>query len=424
LCGGVGSGCRWWRTSARYIALACAFACARPALGAEPETISAASRRARVPSASAAFDKLGAASRRARVPTASAAFDRLAPQHDAPSAPQDRAQDRPQDSTIGPGSRGDEREARGDKAIEQDARVSAPATRVDVGRFSAIAYGADTVLARRLLEEAASRDSFPGLPRPSEHVLIAVAPDKGRFRAWAGPAAPEWGAGLAFPDAHRIVLQGHTASSAAGNPSVTLRHELAHLALHEFFKDDDATVPRWFDEGYACYAAGEVGRDDALAANVALAIKGTPSLAAVDSGLTGTALEADASYALAYRAVADLAARDPQRGLTLLFGYWKDTGSLDRAVRGAYGEPLETFERDWRSRVRRRYGALALVTDLSAASLLLLLVMAPLYVARRRRDRARLQALRAAEEAAEAQERRDAIDALLATLPRSPGGTN
>ncbi len=300
----------------------------------------------------------------------------------------------------------DEREARGGTA-----------SRIDVGRFTAIAYGADTILARRLLAQAARHDTFPGLPRPSEHVLIAIAPDQAHFHAWAGPAAPEWGAGLAFPDEHRIVLQGRSANSTAGDPSVTLRHELAHLALHEYFNGEDDAVPRWFDEGYACYAAGEASRDDALAANVALAFRGTPSLAAVDSGLTGTALEADASYALAYRAVADLATRDPQNGLAFLFVYWRESGTLDRAVRRAYGEPLESFERDWRTRVRRRYGALALVTDLSAASLLLLILLAPLYVARRRRDQARLAALRAAEEAQDARERREAIDALLATLP-------
>src|SRR5581483_8848147 len=206
----------------------------------------------------------------------------------------------------------DERAARGEKH----------ASRVDVGRFTAIAYGADTVLARNLLVQAVRFDTFPGLPRPAERVLIAIAPDHAHFKAWAGPAAPEWGAGLAFPEKHEIVLQGHTAPSTAGNPSLTLRHELAHLALHEYFGTAGDAIPRWFDEGYACYAAGEVGRDDALAANIALAIRGTPSLAQVDSGLTGTALQADASYALAYRAVADLAARDPRNGLTLLLTDW------------------------------------------------------------------------------------------------------
>jgi Peptidase MA superfamily len=257
-------------------------------------------------------------------------------------------------------------------------------------------------------------DTFPGLPRPVAHVLIEIAPDKATFRDWVGPGAPEWGAGIAIPDENRIVLQGRGAPSTAGDPTVVLRHELAHLALHEYLGD---RAPRWFDEGYAQLSSGEGGRDEALATNVALAVRGVPTLVQVDSGLTGTLGNAEVSYALAYRAVADLAALDPQRGLSLFFSYWRAGGSLDQAVRRAYGEPLETFESAWRSQVRRRYGALALVSDLSVATLVFLLLLAPLYVIRRRRDRARLAVLRAADEAADRQARLDAIQALLESLP-------
>jgi hypothetical protein len=277
-----------------------------------------------------------------------------------------------------------------------------------------VAYGADTLLARALLDRSVKRDTFPGLPRPVAHVLIEVAPDKATFRDWVGPGAPEWGAAIAIPDENRIVLQGRGAPSSAGDPTVVLRHELAHLALHEFLGD---RAPRWFDEGYAEFASGEGGRDEALAANVALAVRGVPTLAQVDSGLTGTEGNAEVSYALAYRAVADLAARDPARGLSLFFYYWRTGGSLEGAVRRAYGEPLETFEASWRSEVRRRYGALALVSDLSLATVVFLIMLTPLYVIRRRRDRARLARLAAADEAAERQARLDAIRALLESLP-------
>jgi peptidase MA superfamily protein len=280
-----------------------------------------------------------------------------------------------------------------------------------------VAYGADTLLAKALLDGAAKTDTFPGLPRPAAHVLIEIAPDRGTFRQWVGPGAPEWGAGIAIPDENRIVLQGRGAPSSAGDPTVVLRHELAHLALHEYLGD---RAPRWFDEGYACFAAGEGARDEALAANVALALRGVPTLARVDSGLTGTFGDAEASYALAYRAVADLAALDTARGLSLFFTYWRAGGSLDHAVRQAYGEPLETFESSWRVRVRRRYGGLALVSDLSLATFALLLLLAPLYVIRRRRDRARLAVLRAADEAAERRARLDAVRALLESLPPPP----
>ncbi len=303
------------------------------------------------------------------------------------------------------------------RATAAQATTPAGAVRIDRGRFTVVAYPGDTVLARALIERALVADSFPDLPRPRAHVLIAIAPDQARFRSWAGPAAPEWGAAIAIPDDSRIVMQGRAAPSSAGNPAVALRHELAHLALHEYLGD---LPPRWFDEGYAGLAAGESRHEDLLAANVALAFRGVPTLATVDSGLAGSRTDADVSYALAYHAVADLAALDPARGLSLFFRYWHDSGSLDHAVRAAYGEPLETFESAWRTRVRRRYGALALVSDLSLATLVLLLLLAPLYVARRRRDRTRLAALRRADADAEQLARREAIEALLESLPPPP----
>ncbi len=239
-------------------------------------------------------------------------------------------------------------------------------------------------------------------------MLLALAPDERRFREWVGPAAPEWGAAIAFPASNRIVMQGRTAGSDAGDPRSVLRHELAHLALHEYLGD---LPPRWFDEGYASYAAGEWGRDEVLATNLALLLRGMPTLDSLEAGFYAGPSEAEASYALAYRAVSDLAALDPERGLALFFEYWKADGRFDAAVRQAYGVTAAAYERQWQERTRRRYGVLALVTNLSLATSAFLLFFLPLWIARRRRDRRRLEALRAADEAAEREER--ALAALL-----------
>ena len=288
------------------------------------------------------------------------------------------------------------------------------ARRFDLGRFTAVAYPRDARLARALLDAAARTDTFPGLPRPTAQVLIAIAPDRERFRQWIGPRAPEWGAAVAFPDQRRIVMQGQSAGSDAGDPERVLRHELAHLALHEYLGN---LPPRWFDEGYASYAAAEWGRDELLATNAALVLRGVPPLEALDSGFVGGTLSAEAGYALAYRAVAELASLDPARGLALFFRYWKETGSADLAMRSAYGVTLPEFERLWQDRTRRRYGGLALMADLTLASLLVLGPLVPLYIARRRRDRRRMAALREAEAEAERQTVASAIDELLRTLP-------
>jgi peptidase MA superfamily protein len=280
--------------------------------------------------------------------------------------------------------------------------------RIDRGRFAVLFFPHDRQLASSLGAYAVATDTFPGLPRSQQRVTIAIAPDRRRFREWAG-AAPEWGSAVAFPETRRIVLQGRRAGSDAGDPLVVLRHELAHLALHESLGD---LPPRWFDEGYASYAASEWGREEVLMTNVALALRGMPSLDELEDAFGGGSSRAQAAYALSYRAVAELARIDPARGLSLFFSYWKTTGSLERAMRQAFGMTVADFERRWRQRTRAQYGALALLSNLTAGAVLLLLIVGPFYILRRRRDRRRLETMREAEAASE-RAQQTAIDELL-----------
>jgi hypothetical protein len=286
--------------------------------------------------------------------------------------------------------------------------------RLDVGRFTAVFFPSEDILARSLLRAAAANDSFPWLPRPQQRVLIAIAPDAARFRAWVGPEAPEWGAAIAFPESRRIVMQGRRASSDAGDPIEVLRHELAHLALHERLGNKP---PRWFDEGYASVAAREWRREDVLAANVALALKGTPSLDQLEEGFRGGSVAAQSAYALSYRAVTELASMDQERGLTLFFKYWEDGRTLDAAVRKAFGVTLSGFEKEFQSRTKKRYGGLALFADLSIVMLVLTLLILPFLFARRARDRRRLDAMLAADDAADRAERESAIALLIGEAP-------
>jgi hypothetical protein len=289
-------------------------------------------------------------------------------------------------------------------------RPEAPGVRLDAGRFTVVAGARDLRLARTLLAAAQANDSFPGLPRPAARVLIAVAPDAARFRQWVGPHAPEWGAAIAIPDEQRLVLQGSRAGSEAGDPVVVLRHELAHLALHERL---GRLPPRWFDEGYASVAAGEWNREEVFATSLAMVWRTLPSLDRLENGFFAGATEAEWSYAMAHRVVSELAALDPVHGLGNFFAYWKDTGSMERAIRQAFGLTGEQFEAHWKARTRRRYGALALATNVSVVFGLFGVALLPLYIDRRRRDRRRLEAMRAADAAQDEAARRSALQALL-----------
>ncbi|MEP6763686.1 MAG: hypothetical protein ABJB66_05200 [Gemmatimonadaceae bacterium] len=288
--------------------------------------------------------------------------------------------------------------------------VKGGGVRLDSGRITIVADRRDERLARSLLSEAVTHDTFPGLPRPKDSVLIAIAPTAEMFRAWVGKSAPEWGAAIAIPDLNRIIMQGSFAGSDAGNPIAVLRHELAHLALHEFM---GALPPRWFDEGYASVAAGEWTRSSALETSVSLAWRALPSTDNLDEGFAHGASQAEWSYALAQLVVQELRDIDQQNGLHNFFVDWKNTGSYEKAVRSAYGMTGAGFDDYWHKQVRRRYGALAFFANASLAFGFIGILMGPLFWARRRRDKRRLEAMRAADAVAEALERASALEALL-----------
>ncbi len=283
-----------------------------------------------------------------------------------------------------------------------------------------IAAPRDERLARSLLTAALAQDTFPGLPRPEAHVVIAIAPDAARFREWVGPHAPEWGAAIAILDEQRIVMQGSRAGSDAGDPRVVLRHELAHLALHEAM---GPLPPRWFDEGYASVAAGEWNRESTFETSIGLVWHTLPSRTALEEGFYQGASRAEWSYAIAHRVVTELSALDPHNGMRNFFREWKASGSFEVGLRTAFGMTSAQFDRHWQSQTRQRYGALALLANLSLVAGVFGVLLGPLFVLRKRRDRRKLDAMRRADAAQEQALRESALAMLLATDPTEVGRT-
>ena len=288
------------------------------------------------------------------------------------------------------------------------------ARRIDRGRYTVIHYAGDAVLAATMLDAAVTRDTFPWLPRSSTRILIMVAPDAVTFREWAGQSAFPWSAALAFVDQDRVVVQGHRAPGNAGDPLQVLRHELAHIALHDYLGD---LPPRWFDEGYASYAAGEERTEGFLQTNAALVFRAMPTLAALDTMLSNSrATDARAGYALALRAVTDLANLDRERGLAPLLSAWKERQSFDLAIRRAYALTSEQFERRWQQQARWQFAFLSLAADSAIVVAACLLLLGPLYRRRRREQRERLAAMREREAITERAARSQALDMLLQSI--------
>lgn len=225
---------------------------------------------------------------------------------------------------------------------------------------------------------------------------VLLAPDASRFDRLTGGRVPEWGAGVAFPAAGLIVLPAYDSRRGPTHDlRRVLRHELAHVALGRYLAP--VRPPRWFDEGYARWAAGEWNAEAAWKLRLAFAFGRAPPLDSLALDWPLRAQEAEVAYLLATTTVAYLVERGGERALAIFLARWREDGSLDRALRGTYGLTLSQFEEDWRREVKDDYGWAVFFSHSMVFWLFASLLLLMLFVVRRRRDRQRMDRLRETE---------------------------
>jgi len=258
-------------------------------------------------------------------------------------------------------------------------------TAVRVGQVTVVTWPGQRNLGIDLARRAGRPTEWPGLGlRTPGPLQLVIVPDGRLLDSLSTGRAPAWGAAVALPGARTILLRADRDDLYG-----TLRHELAHLALHQAVK---GRVPLWFDEGYASWAAGEWDRLGALDLNLAVVRGAVPDLRALDGALRGSATTADAAYALAVSAVTELARRNPSGSLAPLLRRLEAGEDFDAAVLATTGLTTSQYDTEWRRTIRRRY---SLATWLLAGGGwgLLALSMWALVRVRRRADMPRRAAL-------------------------------
>ncbi|MGQ0814686.1 MAG: peptidase MA family metallohydrolase [Gemmatimonadota bacterium] len=268
------------------------------------------------------------------------------------------------------------------------------------GDYIVYSWTANDRLSQRVINDARAFVALPALPATAptfgEPITIVLADNDRRFRELTGNRAPEWGVGVAAPAQGLIALRAY-GGRRGGYDQLTavLRHELAHIALHRYLRD--AYIPRWFDEGYATWAAGELDGGGEWRLRVAFALQKAPSLDSL--GLAWPAMSSDAriAYLLAASVVKYLVNESGTRALELFMSQWRDSGDFEAALAATYGISIDQLEIHWRRDLRRRYGWFAVLTQSAAFVSFAAIGVLALYFVRRRRDRLKMELLRATE---------------------------
>ena len=217
-----------------------------------------------------------------------------------------------------------------------------------VGNVTVVAAREEMNAAMGLAEWADQPAEWPGLGRRSPPPFrLILAHDADGLNRLTGGRAPAWGAGITLPGPRLVALR------ADADPSGTLRHELAHLVLHDAVQ---VPLPLWFEEGYAVYAAGEWDLLDALELNYAVVGGSTPGLDSLNRALRGHPAGISTAYALSASAVLELARRNPSSEPDAAGRSGLSAGMpFDSALQATTGLTPENFDEAWQKGVRKRY---------------------------------------------------------------------
>lgn len=298
-------------------------------------------------------------------------------------------------------------------------RPALVAGELDTARFH-ILYTARAEGAARQLAQGIEgiRDAFGGVlgkdwPGVTE-LRVGVGREEFEALALPGGAPPGWAVALAYPT-HRIVLL-NALTLAEPEGMVTLRHELAHVALGQLAPN----WPRWFQEGLAQDLTGE---NFSMAHYTALFRAVTQDKVFHFEHLADAwpdlPSDVEVAYAQSAAFVAWLSARQGPEGMRRLVDEVATGQPFEQAFGKAFHSSLAVEEAAWREGLAARYGWLPLTTSSSLLWLGMTGLVVAAYIRRRQQKEAHLAEMEA-QELAEAEQMRLALEAELAqqhTLP-------
>jgi hypothetical protein len=275
--------------------------------------------------------------------------------------------------------------------------------------YTAKAEGA----ARRLATTIESvRDTFVGVlgrdwPGVTE-LRMGLGREEFEALALPGGAPPGWAVALAYP-AHRIVLL-NALTLAGPEGQVTLRHELAHVALGQLGR----AWPRWFQEGLAQTLTGENFSMTHYAALFrAITQEKVFRFEHLADAWPDLPSDVEIAYAQSAAFVAWLSARYGPEGMGRLVDEVGTGQPFEQAFGKAFHTSLWVEEMEWREGMAARYGWLPLTTSSSLLWLGATGLVVAAYARRRQQKAAKLQEMEA-QEAAEEAAMRAAVEAELA----------
>lgn len=305
-------------------------------------------------------------------------------------------------------------------ALVPSARPALVVGEVTTERFRILYTARSEGSARALAEQIeVVRDAFVRVlgrdwPGTTE-IRMGMGREEYEALALPGGAPPKWAVALAYP-AHGIILLNALSLTEPEGP-ITLRHELAHVALGQF----SSVWPRWFQEGLAQHLTGErINVTHYAALFRAVTQEKVLHFEDLSDDWPDRPTDVEVAYAQSADFVAWLAGRYGPSPMNQLLELVSQGERFEMAFGKAFRSSLSVEENTWRKSLATRFGWLPLTTSMQLVWLLAPALCVVAYVRRRRQQAARLAAMSAEEAAEDAALRVLAAEAEQRGLPPPP----
>lgn len=219
----------------------------------------------------------------------------------------------------------------------------------------------------------------------ADTIDIAIVHGQEQFDSLAGGKIPEWGAGAAIPARNLIILREPMMNRYPGNTADLLQHELAHIALSR--RVNAAHLPRFIDEGFASWFAGEWTFSQVTTVAAAQITNSLLPLRDIDNVNHYHQGEANLAYAQSYLVVSYIFKRYGELGFLDLLDAFTAGQNMSEAFHATFDVSFWRFEAEYRKFLSDNYTLFAILADMSGLWIILALVVVFGWILIRRRKK-------------------------------------
>ncbi len=216
-------------------------------------------------------------------------------------------------------------------------------------------------------------------------LTVAVVETQQQFDSLAGGRMPDWGAGAAVPGRDLILLRRPMMNRYPGSMADLLEHELAHIALH--LRVHGAHIPRFIDEGFASWFAGEWTFSNVTTVASAQLTKSILPLSKIDDVNSFREAQANLAYSQSYLVVFYIYQRFGELAFLDLLDAFAAGRETSDAFRTGLGISFAAFEADYRQFLADKYTIFSILSESMGLWIILAVVVILGYILLRKRKK-------------------------------------